>query len=802
MHRALILLSAFFALQFAASSATRVDMWVNFEAGSSGSDLTASVLSNCTYGTGGSWTVSRSTADEFAITNIEKAVPYPLVVAGTLRRDTNGTRCFSQNIDNDENYFRLAFDSNRDNVTVGFFLKTEVIGESFAQLDICQIEGSGGDFAVLQIRDNPSPYFNAHSTAGISSDHVPFSTNFWYWVNLRFGRNVAAWVGIYDATNFSLIGTSSITLGNQAASAIMFGRSDAHTDGPAGRHNYWDDIVIDWTTAAQPLLPSTNYFYVRTDGSDSNNGQTNSASGAWATIGKAKANVWPGDVVRIQAGNYTEQVTLTNDGTAGAPITFLADGDVQIRGNIGLSGADYNQLVGLAVTHSNNPGGFWIEAIALTNSANCKIIDCEVHEVDKEGITYRGSHNLVIRGTEVWKTGQTNYPWTAGSGRAGLWGGTTFQTNITVEYCWLRENDDHINQNAIARDIVIRNNRFGPINPASGAHNDNFQFNAAVTNFLFESNFDETNSCTDHHLTWVENANRRLIWRGNIHTGNNGVGIYDSSALFIYQNSFFTNRSYGGTVSYSVDFQRNSTLGRVFNNIFVYSAATRPINEAAGTDAVQEYNLAVLSGTLSEGSANVTSDPLFTAPASYDLSLQSGSPARNANGAVGIASGAGSSSTSLTCTNAEAFWPGDMITVGGTTNTVSAASGSTITLVTAQSWSDGAAIRWRGFTDIGALPYRSGGFTPSLYVTNDGAGTYTVYSQDSTLIRQVVPYVDGVPQAPVTTLPATFSSPGTITVIGYPIYPTTNTQFAAAAPSDPVAPPTSAPRIRGFRMKP
>jgi hypothetical protein len=67
-------------------------------------------------------------------------------------------------------------------------------------------------------------------------------------------------------------------------------------------------------------------YYVRTDGNDSNSGTASTASEAWATINHAAtASLSPGDVVYVQAGSYSESVTVTVDGTAANPISFIAD---------------------------------------------------------------------------------------------------------------------------------------------------------------------------------------------------------------------------------------------------------------------------------------------------------------------------------------------------------------------------------------------------------------------------------------------------------------------------------------------
>ena len=65
----------------------------------------------------------------------------------------------------------------------------------------------------------------------------------------------------------------------------------------------------------------TSGYYVSPSGNDANLGT--SVSAPWRTIAKANATLQPGDTVYIRAGNYAEGINPTNNGTAGAPITYM-----------------------------------------------------------------------------------------------------------------------------------------------------------------------------------------------------------------------------------------------------------------------------------------------------------------------------------------------------------------------------------------------------------------------------------------------------------------------------------------------
>lgn len=75
------------------------------------------------------------------------------------------------------------------------------------------------------------------------------------------------------------------------------------------------------------LLAAT--YYVSTTGSDANSG---TQLQPWLTIQKAANTMNPGDTVIVTTGTYTERVATGRNGSQGAPITFQAQGSVQIDG--------------------------------------------------------------------------------------------------------------------------------------------------------------------------------------------------------------------------------------------------------------------------------------------------------------------------------------------------------------------------------------------------------------------------------------------------------------------------------------
>lgn len=66
-------------------------------------------------------------------------------------------------------------------------------------------------------------------------------------------------------------------------------------------------------------------YYVRTDGSDSNNGTGYQASQAFQTIGKAISVVSAGDTIYVAPGYYNESLSISTSGTSASPINLVGD---------------------------------------------------------------------------------------------------------------------------------------------------------------------------------------------------------------------------------------------------------------------------------------------------------------------------------------------------------------------------------------------------------------------------------------------------------------------------------------------
>jgi parallel beta-helix repeat protein len=171
-----------------------------------------------------------------------------------------------------------------------------------------------------------------------------------------------------------------------------------------------DEIRLGPVTAEfLRLLP--NWRFVRTSGSDTNDGRSPLA--AWATLGHAMGQLAPGEILFVGAGTYPETLLITTTATAEAPIEIRGDVRGEFTGDAGevlvdagsapagivLSGAEHVTLRGLAVRGSDNGvshgGGIW-----ASGASDCAILECTVYE-NRRGIELDGTTGMWLEANRV-----------------------------------------------------------------------------------------------------------------------------------------------------------------------------------------------------------------------------------------------------------------------------------------------------------------------------------------------------------------------------------------------------------------
>ena len=253
---------------FAATSclAVPVDIFQDMESGHDGDLLSPDIMNASSYGSGTTWS---SHGQMWVSTSNSLDLPGPATLAGVSHAGIGGTRSWMFNDNYQLNYVQCSLPGRYASITVACYYATGVT-VPWVQFDsINFLEATHGTWGVLQVEteDAGGPYFRCHSASAgskttYSPTHIKVVVGKPYWVNLRFdGDAGTVSAAVFDpAAGFAQVGTTMVaqsTAGAKVYGSIRFGQTSAHGDHPEPiTHSYFDNIIIDYTRAAFPLLPS------------------------------------------------------------------------------------------------------------------------------------------------------------------------------------------------------------------------------------------------------------------------------------------------------------------------------------------------------------------------------------------------------------------------------------------------------------------------------------------------------------------------------------------------------------------
>jgi hypothetical protein len=319
-------------------------------------------------------------------------------------------------------------------------------------------------------------------------------------------------------------------------------------------------------------------YYVATTGKDSNPG---SANQPWATLSHAAAAAsTPGDTVVVMNGTYSNEgvvspnnvVTLSHSGTAGAPITFMA----QNRGQAILDS-------GNTATGTTCNGAY--AYLNLNNAAYIVIQGFVIQNACSQGIESNNSaHDIIIR----WNTIQyiANHVVTSDDGQCGIFmNGTeynfTFDGNTFANIgrtSGLSYNDLDHGIYSHSQNVTIVNNVFYNISKGWA-----IQQASGAENWLIANNTFAFPSAGDGQI---------MLWN-------------NASGLTIENNIFYE------PLAYAIDRYTSELTDCEVNNNVVYGA----------TKVMGQTNGCTLSSNM------VGDNPMFINPTAFNFELQNASPA-------------------------------------------------------------------------------------------------------------------------------------------------------------------------------
>jgi len=351
----------------------------------------------------------------------------------------------------------------------------------------------------------------------------------------------------------------------------------------------------------------------------------------------------PGDICLVNAGTYNSRVSVSRSGTAAAPITFQAQGDVTLKG-FNIYG-NYITVKGFTVTAdqctwSETGVGIWVEGDYCTlennyayysprsgisvrsTSEGCKILNNRMHRNGMAGAEVYGKNQLV-EGNEVWGSIAYHTP-TKCSGDAD--GFRFFGSN-------------HVYRNNYIHDIDYND----PENVGHEPHADAFQTWKDPDmnyNMTFEGNIIDLRqwqSTYAYGKGWELDALYGGVFKNNILIGAHGVGAWsesDTKDLKFYNNTFvgFTppppctvgKQCWPSAITLEV----KGSGTEIKNNIFV-NWAYKPLD--LWVPVTKDYNLFYNTDTsapdVTKSAHDLITDPLFVNYTGKDFHLKSTSPA-------------------------------------------------------------------------------------------------------------------------------------------------------------------------------
>ncbi len=541
-------------------------------------------------------------------------------------------------------------------------------------------------------------------------------------------------------------------------------------------------------------------FYVSKTGNDSTG--DGSQSKPWLTMNKANSGRVGGDVIRVEPGTYSEQITLANSGISGSPITWLADGNGVICRGFWCS-KSYIRIIGFEITHS---GTTFSNAIAMAGSADCshiELIDLYIHDTYSTSAAIRvaggGTHSasyITIRGCRIYYPGSDGGTTNVVAG--GVYAGSPSDSHWLVEYNTIQRAGDFID--LWSDHCIARNNYLGDYNDSydsdgSPTHVDFFQAGsdgtATGTQYhIYESNYmyDNVagNSHVNQHRNTVANGDTHILIRGNV---AHNVGSYALQCgaipyVAVYDNTYvgvstLATRT-ASAINWNAEGGNPSLNGYAFNNIFQDTATTgySTLFSISGGSSVTKSNN-VGHHTPTDSSLVSTADPLFVDLANGNFNIQLDSPAKGAGTNLSTVTSADGSGTSVNVSNSFLFIDGygiaegDLVQIGTQSIArITSISGDTLTLSRSVTWKSGDPVYWKAEAgsgqDIGAYPYRANGCALTSASISNSGNVYTVSLSDPVTARMVIFYENGIPQPAVFDPPFTYtSSGGTVTAKAY-----------------------------------
>lgn len=550
----------------------------------------------------------------------------------------------------------------------------------------------------------------------------------------------------------------------------------------------------------------------------------------YATIQLGMNAAVAGDIVWVTAGTYVQTVSAPTSGTSGNTITLLANGTVTLCG-LTFSSKSYVRVIGVTIdpstggcsaSHGVNGTGtntgleFWNVTVQNTSSS-------KGYSFDKGGGSPGECVSCIFMGGAITNIGNPSATSALLVSGNDTWIG--YINFSTICYIGISGSGSRLR--------MLNNNFSGMIQ--CGISHPDFYYPSVDTNGysnnLVEGTFGiGTPTASDNKGMHVENQSVVAwvddVWRQNVNYNLGGAyfSVYSHTSavtrMRFYNNSLIkcTQGQTGirgcGNISTVLGPAVSATL---LNNLIyegwssdVSSSILGDTDTGGSPTITKDYSLAYDPDGAVTFTASWTNqvheqsnvNPNFVDVASLDFHLLAGSGsganARGTGGPMTTATSCSGTTLNVAANGAANFFgdnsanlaayggklvPGDTITVGtSTTRTIVSIASDAITVDSSLtcSASDPVYFGSSSTIDIGALPYKAGGYTLSGTYHQSGT-TVTVTPNDAALARFAVVYENLIPKclADVSNSWACTVGTGVVTVTLYPRYASATQSVAA-----------------------
>jgi len=249
-----------------AQTAVPVDIFIPMNTGAVGNTISAATMAAGTVPSGSSWTEPYTTG-AMSLAAQRNSLPGPISVGGTTFPISTSSQSIAYSNTVTHDTLQLAIPSGYQKITVAGFVTIGPVGGSSnnGQLyDYWVIGGTSGiNYATMSIDiglGSPGELdINSETHPGSTEHSAPIQvvSGTTYWANLHVdfvaGQSTVA---LYNATTLEQVGlvTGTMTASGENIVDLQIGNQEYGAQ--SGQTTYFENILVDYTNAVFPLLPS------------------------------------------------------------------------------------------------------------------------------------------------------------------------------------------------------------------------------------------------------------------------------------------------------------------------------------------------------------------------------------------------------------------------------------------------------------------------------------------------------------------------------------------------------------------